>query len=143
MNKNMFAPVPPMGWNSFDTYGAAVTEEELKHNIDFMAEHLKSYGYEYIVCDIQWYEPGAVSSSYRKFADLCMDEYGRLIPAPNRFPSAEGGKGFAPIAQYVHNKGLKFGIHVMRGIPRQAVSQNTKSLWNRIYCGADQRGSSK
>lgn len=125
MDKNSFAPTPPMGWNSWDCYGASVTEKELIQNIDYMAEHLKKHGWEYIVCDIQWYEPTADSSHYHKFADLCMDEYGRVIPAPNRFPSAAGGNGFRPIADYVHQKGLKFGIHIMRGIPRQAVAANT------------------
>ena len=124
MNKNDFAKTPPMGWNSWDCYGASVTEKELKQNADYMAEHLKKYGWEYIICDIQWYEPTADSSHYHKFADLCMDEYGRLIPAENRFPSAAGGKGFREIADYIHGKGLKFGIHIMRGIPRQAVAKN-------------------
>ena len=125
MNKNDFAKYPPMGWNSWDCYGAAVTEKELRQNADYMAEHLKEHGWEYVVCDIQWYEPTADTSHYHNFADLCMDEYGRVIPAPNRFPSAADGKGFGPIAEYVHSKGLKFGIHIMRGIPRQAVHQNT------------------
>ena len=125
MKKKYTVPSPPMGWNSWDCYGAAVTEEELIANADYMAEHLKEYGWEYVVCDIQWYEPTADSSSYHALADLCMDEYGRLIPAPNRFPSAAEGAGFKPIADYIHGKGLKFGIHIMRGIPRQAVFRNT------------------
>lgn len=124
MDKNLFAVNPPMGWNSWDCYGASVTEEELLRNADYMAEHLKSYGWEYVVCDIQWSEPSANSTAYRSFAQLCMDEYGRLQPAPNRFPSAADGQGFRPIADYIHSKGLKFGIHIMRGIPRQAVEQN-------------------
>ncbi|MFQ8980841.1 MAG: hypothetical protein ACLR6I_10180 [Waltera sp.] len=57
-----------------------------------------------------------------------MDEYGRLLPAVNRFPSAANGAGFGPLAEYVHSLGLKFGIHIMRGIPRQAVHQNTKIM---------------
>ncbi|MBP1585510.1 MAG: glycoside hydrolase family 27 protein [Lachnospiraceae bacterium] len=125
----MYRPeIAPRGWNSWDCYGAAVTEKEVRQNAEFMAKHLKQYGWEYIVVDIQWYEPGATSHEYRPFADLCMDEYGRLIPAPNRFPSAEGGKGFAPLAEYVHSLGLKFGIHIMRGIPRQAVHKNLPVL---------------
>lgn len=118
----------PMGWNSWDCYGAAVTEKEVRQNADYMAKYLKQYGWEYIVVDIQWYEPGATSHEYRPFADLCMDEYGRLIPAPNRFPSAADGKGFGPLAEYVHSLGLKFGIHIMRGIPRQAVHGNLPIL---------------
>ena len=125
MNKNLFAKTPPMGWNSWDCYGAAVNEEELRANADYMAAHLKSHGWEYVVCDIQWYEPEARHSCYRPFVPLEMDEYSRLIPAANRFPSAANGKGFGPIAEYVHSLGLKFGIHIMRGIPRQAVHAGT------------------
>lgn len=124
----MKALTAPMGWNSWDCYGAAVTEEIVKRNADFMAKYLKQYGWEYIVVDIQWYEPLADTHEYHPFTDLCMDEYSRLIPAENRFPSAAGGKGFAPLAEYVHSLGLKFGIHIMRGIPRQAVHKNTKIM---------------
>ncbi|MGN1348274.1 MAG: alpha-galactosidase [Acutalibacteraceae bacterium] len=121
---------PPMGWNSWDCYGAAVSEEQLLINAEYMRDNLKEYGYEYVVCDIQWYEPKAKSHAYNKFTELCMDEYSRLIPAENRFPSSKGGKGFKPIADKIHAMGLKFGIHIMRGIPRQAVHMNTK-----IMCG--------
>lgn len=114
-----------MGWNSWDCYGATVTEAEVRGNAEYMARHLKDYGWEYIVVDIQWYEPGAVSDLYRPFVRLETDGYSRLIPAVNRFPSAEGGQGFKPLADYVHSLGLKFGIHIMRGIPRQAVHDNT------------------
>lgn len=127
MQQNV-ALAPPMGWNSWDCYGASVTEEEVKANAEYMAKHLRAYGWEYVVVDIQWYEPGASGSPYRPFASLEMDEYSRLIPAVNRFPSAAGGKGFQPLADYVHELGLKFGIHMMRGIPRQAVHFNTPIL---------------
>lgn len=121
MDKNKIAQTPPMGWNSWDCYGAPVTEEQLKRNADYMAKYMKQYGWEYVVCDIQWYEPMAKSVKYNNFYPLEMDEYSRLIPAVNRFPSAKDGKGFAPISEYIHSLGLKFGIHIMRGIPRQAV----------------------
>ncbi len=120
----MIAKTSPMGWNSWDCYGPSVNEETVRGNADFMAKHLKQYGWEYIVVDIQWSQPTAGSHEYEPFTDLCMDEYGRLIPAENRFPSSAGGKGFAPLAEYVHSLGLKFGIHIMRGIPRQAVHKN-------------------
>lgn len=116
----------PMGWNSWDCYGAAVTEDIVRKNAEFMAKNLKQYGWEYVVVDIQWSAPNARSHEYDPFTELCMDEYSRLIPAENRFPSSAGGKGFAPLAEYVHSLGLKFGIHIMRGIPRQAVHRNTK-----------------
>lgn len=119
---------PPRGWNSWDCYGASVTEEELLENAKYMEQHLKEYGWEYVVCDIQWYEPAADSSRYHKFAPLEMDEYSRLLPAVNRFPSASCCHGFKEIAEQIHEMGLKFGIHIMRGIPRQAVHQNTAIL---------------
>ncbi|MBQ5312065.1 MAG: glycoside hydrolase family 27 protein [Oscillospiraceae bacterium] len=115
----------PMGWNSWDCYGAAVDEKTVRANAEFCAEHLKEYGWEYIVVDIQWYEPTAQNHEYHPFTELCMDSCSRLIPAENRFPSSAGGKGFAPLADYIHSLGLKFGIHIMRGIPRQAVHKDT------------------
>lgn len=121
-----FIKKPPMGWNSWDCYGAGVTEDELLGNAEFMRDRLKQYGYQYVVCDIQWYEPAAKGNVYNNFADLCIDEYSRLIPAVNRFPSSANGAGFKPIADKIHSMGLKFGIHIMRGIPRQAVHRNTR-----------------
>ncbi len=115
------APYPPMGWNSWDCYGATVNEAQVKQNADYMAAHLKAYGWEYVVVDIQWYQPTASSHEYEPFSELEIDRYGRLIPARNRFPSAGGGRGFKPLADYVHGLGLKFGIHIMRGMPRMAA----------------------
>ncbi|HKM20541.1 MAG TPA: glycoside hydrolase family 27 protein [Lachnospiraceae bacterium] len=122
----MTTKTAPMGWNSWDCYGAAVTEDIVRKNAEFMARNLKEYGWEYITVDIQWSEPSATTNEYKPFTELNMDEYSRLIPAENRFPSAAGGKGFKPLADYIHSLGLKFGIHIMRGIPRQAVHNNTK-----------------
>jgi hypothetical protein len=118
------APTPPMGWNSWDSYGTTVREENIKANADWMADHLAKYGWKYIVVDIQWYEPNAQGYDYKPGAPLTMDEFGRLMPAVNRFPSSANGAGFKPLGDYVHSKGLKFGIHIMRGIPRQAVEKN-------------------
>jgi len=122
---------PPMGWNSYNCYGSAVHEDEVKANADYMAKHLR-YGWQYIVVDFLWsYDnpPGSLIGNpfQQRLYDgsyipwLSMDEWGRLLPNPNKFPSAWGGVGFKPLADYVHGLGLKFGIHVMRGIPRQAV----------------------
>jgi len=122
------SPIPPMGWNSWDAYGTTVTEQEVKANADYMAKNLKKFGWQYIVVDIQWYEPNAKAGGYRTDAELVLDGYGRLLPAVNRFPSAAGGKGFKPLADYIHKLGLKFGIHIMRGIPRQAVRSNLPVL---------------
>ncbi len=124
-----WAPVPPMGWNSWDCFGPTVVEDEIKANADYMAKYLKKYGWEYIVVDIRWYVENDKSGGYNeKDPVFVMDEFGRLTPALNRFPSAAGGKGFKPLADYVHSKGLKFGIHVMRGVPVIAVKFNTPVL---------------
>lgn len=125
---NGLALTPPMGWNSWDCYGTTVREEEVKANADYMAAHLARYGWDTIVVDIQWYEPNAKAGGYRSNAELVVDDYGRLLPAVNRFPSSADGAGFKPLADYVHSLGLKFGIHIMRGIPRQAVRANTPIL---------------
>ncbi len=130
--KKPLALTPPMGWNSWDCYGASVTEDEVRGNAEYMAKNMKASGWEYVVVDIQWYEPDANSSAYRPFVPLEMDEYSRLIPATKRFPSASNGAGFKPLADYVHSLGLKFGIHILRGVPRQAVHANTPILGTTI-----------
>ena len=122
------ALTPPMGWNSWDCYGTTVTEAEVRANADYMARYLKPHGWQYIVIDIQWSETHPQSHGYRPNAELAMDQYGRLIPAVNRFPSSADGRGFRPLADYIHSLGLRFGIHIMRGIPRQAVKANTPVL---------------
>ncbi|WP_225046909.1 glycoside hydrolase family 27 protein [Lacticaseibacillus kribbianus] len=119
-----WAPRAPMGWNSWDCFGASVTEAEVRANADYMAAHLRQFGYTYVVVDIQWSQPNPDGWAYRPFTDLLMDDQCRLIPAPNRFPSAKGDGGFTALADYVHGLGLKFGIHMMRGIPRQAVHRD-------------------
>ncbi len=121
-----WALTPPMGWNSWDCYGPTVVESEVKANADYMAEHLADYGWEYIVVDIRWFVENDKAGGYNETDPrYVMDEWGRYQPAVNRFPSAADGAGFKPLADYVHGKGLKFGIHIMRGIPKIAVNQKT------------------
>jgi len=112
-----------MGWNSWDSFATTITEPQARAETDYIAAHLAVHGWQYMVVDIQWYEPNATGFDYRKGAKLTMDQYSRLLPAPNRFPS-----GFKGLSDYVHSRGLKFGIHMMRGIPRQAVTENTAIL---------------
>ncbi|NJN27852.1 MAG: glycoside hydrolase family 27 protein [Cyclobacteriaceae bacterium] len=118
---------PPMGWNSYNCFGGNVTEEEVKANADYMAKNLKPYGWEYIVVDFLWYcdDQDSPEKFWNRRPEQHIDEFGRLIPSTILHPSSADGKGFKPLADYVHSKGLKFGIHIMRGIPRQAVDGNT------------------
>jgi hypothetical protein len=118
-----------MGWNSWDCYGPTVVESEVKANADYMAKNMKKYGWEYIVVDIRWYVENDKAGGYNEVDPIyILDEYGRLTPALNRFPSAANGNGFKPLSDYVHSKGLKFGIHIMRGVPVIAVKKNTPVL---------------
>ncbi len=143
-NFHNWAATPPMGWNSWDCFGPTVTEAEVKANADYMARHLKSYGWNYVVVDIRWYVANDKAHGYNEInPEFTMDEYGRFQPAVNRFPSAAGGKGFKPLADYIHSKGLKFGIHIMRGVPVEAVKKNlpvkgTKLTVKDIYSEKDQ-----
>ena len=116
--------LPPLGWNSYDSYNDSVTESETLANARWLKDHLQPYGWDYVIVDFRWYDP---SAGGLKPADrsLTMDANGRLIPSPDRFPSAANGQGFAPLAAKVHAMGLKFGIHIMRGMARQAVQSNT------------------
>ncbi len=123
--QTLLAPTPPMGWNSWDAYGETVSESDIKANAAWMAEHLKSYGWEYIVVDSGWYVTNHSAGTNTAAAEFSLDEYGRYTPAVNTIPSAENGAGFKPLADYVHSLGLKFGIHILRGIPKEAVFRNT------------------
>ena len=129
-DKNAVAKNPPMGWNSYDYYDTTVCEKDVRANAEYMAKHLKPFGYEYIVVDIQWSDPDAGKNrpqeQYISFSHICLDEYSRQLPAENRFPSAANGAGFKPLADYVHGLGLKFGIHIMRGVPRYAAHTHMK-----------------
>src|SRR5699024_7725375 len=123
---------PPMGWNSWDSYGTTVTEAEVLTNAHFLADHLAEYGWDTVVIDIDWSDPSARSHGYNEGAPLVMDEHGRVMPDPGRFPSAADGAGFAPLAEEIHALGLKLGIHVMRGIPRRAVEMDAPVLGSQL-----------
>src|ERR1700733_1255681 len=120
-----WAESPPMGWNSWDCFGCTVTEPQVKTIADYMAAKLATHGWQYVVVDIQWYTAQSSGWSYDPSCKPIIDGYGRLLPDPVKFPSATAGKGFGPLADYIHARSLKFGVHLLRGIPREAVSLNT------------------
>lgn len=122
--ESLLAKTPPMGWNSWDGYGTTINEEQFKANAKWMAEHLKGFGWEYAVIDMEWFVTNPTPEGNSKSSVYAMDANGRYIPAENRFPSAASGKGFKPLSDYVHSLGLKFGIHILRGIPKKAVEAN-------------------
>lgn len=139
--KEMTAPAPPMGWNSWNNFGCDITEKEFLAQVDYAAAHLKDAGYQYMVIDISWYSPSVSADPRSAFHhpsfprhDAELDGYGRFLPAKNKFPSAKGS--FRYLADYVHARGLKFGIHIMRGIPWQAVERDLP-IWGTTYKAKD------
>ena len=111
-----------MGWSEWDSYGLTITEADFRANAAVLAS-LRQYGWQYAMLDAGWYEddPANAQRSGRHYQ---LDGNGRLIPAVNRFPSAPDGEGFKRLADWLHTRGLKLGIHVMLGIPRQAVERD-------------------
>ena len=116
------AATPPMGWNSWDSYGRTITEQNVRDTAKWMADHLKQHGWQYVVVDEGWYIPNPEADPKQYTFSLGPD--GRYVPTVNRFPSAKENAGMKPLADYVHSLGLKFGIHIIRGIPREAVQKN-------------------
>jgi hypothetical protein len=116
------APTPPMGWNSWDAYGLTINEADFKANVTVLAG-VKQFGWQYAVIDEGWYMENPFGKNLAERIYL-LDANGILIPVVSRFPTAAGGAGFKPLADWVHSQGLKFGIHIVRGIPRQAVEEN-------------------
>lgn len=128
----LLAPTPPMGWNSWNSFATTINEAQTLEQAGIMARELLPAGYDILTVDIQWYEPGASSYEYAKVPVPTIDDYGRLLPAPNRFPSSGGAKGFKPLADKVHGLGLRFGVHLMRGAPRLAVERGLKVIGTSI-----------
>ncbi|HTU48959.1 MAG TPA: glycoside hydrolase family 27 protein [Acidobacteriaceae bacterium] len=117
---SQLATTPPMGWNSWDSYGMTITEQEFRQNVGWLHAHLQRSGWQYVVIDEGWF----LASPQKANQGYTLDANGRYIPAPDRFPSADKGRGFKPLADYVHSLGLKFGIHIIRGISKEAVARN-------------------
>lgn len=145
-----WAKTPPMGWNSWDCYYSSVTEKEVLQNAQYLVDKdLLKYGWEYVVVDIRWYcnHPSLGGGNYnqRGDQDYVLDEYGRYLPSPSRFPSAmQNGvnQGFKALADKLHSMGLKFGIHIMRGVPKVVVGSTKYKLkgmesaaWSKVYNG--------
>ncbi len=120
------APTPPMGWNSWDSYGLTVTEEQFRQNMIVLSAQLKEFGWQYVVVDEGWYLTNPEDAATPENLDYTVNPHGQYEPALNRFPSATGGAGFKPLADAVHKEGLKFGIHIIRGIPKQTFMANAR-----------------
>ncbi|HEV2196564.1 MAG TPA: glycoside hydrolase family 27 protein [Candidatus Acidoferrum sp.] len=118
------AATPPMGWNSWDSYAETVSESDIRANAKWMAEHLKKFGWQYIVVDSGWYVTNHSVGTNAEKAEFSLDGFGRYTPAGNTFSSAIENTGFKPLADSVHSLGLKFGLHILRGIPKEAVRKN-------------------
>ncbi|XP_017420629.1 uncharacterized protein LOC108330641 isoform X1 [Vigna angularis] len=122
------ASLPPRGWNSYDSFCWTISEDEFLQSAEIVSERLKAHGYEFVVVDYLWYRKKVKGAYPDSLGFDVIDEWGRMLPDPGRWPSSTGGKGFKEVANKVHSLGLKFGIHVMRGISTQAVNANTPIL---------------
>ncbi|HEU5400943.1 MAG TPA: glycoside hydrolase family 27 protein [Terriglobales bacterium] len=120
----LLAPTPPMGWNSWDGYGTTIDEKEFRANADWFANNLKPFGWKYVTIDMEWFVTNPTAAGNSKQSKFQMDAYGRYTPPASRFPSAANNAGFKPLATFAHSLGLKFGIHILQGIPREAVEKN-------------------
>jgi alpha-galactosidase len=90
---NGLARTPPMGWNSWNKFACNVSEDLIKQAADAMVSSgMKDAGYQYVVIDDCW--------------QVARDAQGNIVPDAKRFPS-----GMLALADYVHGKGLKFGIY--------------------------------
>ena len=139
-NENIISSLaknPPMGWNSYNCFGGNATEDEVIQNADYMATNLKQFGWEYVVLDFLWYcdDQNSPEAFANRRPEQHIDAFGRLIPSVKNHPSSSNGRGLKPLGDYIHSKGLKFGLHIMRGIPRQAVEQNTPILNSEVKAG--------
>ena len=118
-------PIPPCGWNSYDSYGVYINEEQALANLDLFVEKLAPHGYEYFVLDACWYADGDFMDNYRAVQEgkerfMNIDEWGRFIGSPKMFPG-----GLRALSDRCHAKGVKFGLHIMRGMPAKAYEMNT------------------
>ncbi|AES67589.1 alpha-galactosidase [Medicago truncatula] len=122
------AALPPRGWNSYDSFSWIISEEEFLQNAEIVSQRLHAHGYEFVVVDFLWYRKKVAGANVDSRGFDVIDEWGRMVPDPGRWPSSHGGNGLSEVAKKVHSLGLKFGIHIMRGISTQAVDANTPIL---------------
>ena len=135
-----WALTPPKGWNSWDCYYSTVNENITMANARAQKRKLLEYGYDYVVVDIRWYanHPSNGGGWYNQTnnPECQLDEYGRYVPSPTRFPH-----GFKWMADSIHRMGMKFGIHIMRGLPKY-ILENPSAYklkgaeevgWDKVY----------
>jgi hypothetical protein len=140
------AATPPMGWNSWDAYGLTITEPQFRANVGVLRDKLLPFGWNYAVIDEGWFFENPGDRPTPDKLRYAIDPYGRYVPVPARFPSAVvagspallaspadathklpatiESTSFTALGQWVHAQGLKFGIHIVRGIPRAAVERH-------------------
>src|ERR1700761_7720162 len=124
--EKVLAPTPPMGWNSWDSYGLTINEAQLRANMVVMAAQLKEFGWQYVVVDEGWYLENPEIAAMPEKLRYTVNAQGQYEPAANRFPSSANGAGFKGLSDVAHEDGLKFGIHILRGIPKQTVLGNVR-----------------
>ncbi len=104
-----------MGWNSYTGYSTAAPEDEFLRNVDTLAAKLLPFGYDTAVVDSGWFLDGP----HAEGGKVLYDEFGRPEASECFFP-----RGLAHAADYAHERGLKFGIWLIRGVDRRAAEEN-------------------
>jgi len=144
--QQMVAATPPMGWNSWDSYGLTITEPQFRDEVKVLKTKLLPFGWNYAVIDEGWFFENPEDRPKPELLRYAIDAHGRYVPVPARFPSSpqKGAAkpianpagpelklaatiqetGFSELGAWVHAQGLKFGIHIVRGIPRASVERN-------------------
>jgi hypothetical protein len=118
---SVVAQVPPKGWNSWDGYAGDLNEAELMKLAPQWAKLMLPSGYDTLTIDEFWYPNDGESAS-------SLDPHGRAVVDEGKWPSAKGGVGFKAVADKIHALGLKLGIHVMHGVPKAAVGNDTYTV---------------
>lgn len=114
-----------MGWNSWIVFDGMATERDLREAAAVLVDDYLPSGYDTVVLDGGWMFPEGGGEAR-------MDENGRYWPDPGRFPSCRDG--FRSLSDEFRSMGLRFGLHVMRGVPRVAVDQRCPVLGTDVTC---------
>jgi len=117
---------PIRGWNSWDSYCASLDQTAALANARVMAKKLLPYGYDYFCVDGGWM--GEHGPNANGNTGLHIDSFGRCLPSRSHFPD-----GLKALAASVHALGLKFGLHLMRGVPRIVVERNLPVLGTSVF----------
>ena len=104
-NKKVISPTPPMGWNSWDSYGLRINEKEFRDNVGVLDAKLKPFGYSYAVIDEGWYMVNPEDRPKPELLKYAFDENGRFIPVPAPCVSGNSSRIVKGLATFLQERG--------------------------------------